>query len=65
MTAHERMALGARLTHEIRIGRSETAIRDEITRLHRGRKRVSKAAVARAVGMSREQLSRRYGHLFP
>lgn len=65
MTAHECMALGARLTHEIRTGRSETAIRDEITRRRRLRQRVNKAAVARAVGMSREQLSRRYGHLFP
>ena len=58
------MRLGARLTHAIRTGRTEVAISKEIARLRRARKRASKSAVARAIGLSREHVSRRYAHLF-
>ena len=63
-TPEERMRLGARLTHAIRTGRTEVAISEEIARLRRARKRASKSAVARAIGLSREHVSRRYAHLF-
>lgn len=59
-----RMSEGAKFTHKVRVARSEAKIRTAIKRLQNENKRVSKKAVAGIVGISREQLSRRYNHLF-
>ena len=56
-----KMKLGALHTHQIRSDITAKGIACEVQRLRDAGKRVTKAAVARALGMSREHLSRRYG----
>ncbi|MFM2591258.1 hypothetical protein [Vibrio sp. TBV020] len=55
----------AHLTHQVRSDRSEKAIEAAIETLKQTGKPISKAAVARIVGLRREHISRRYGHCFP
>ncbi len=50
--------------HRHRVEKSEKMINEAIYSLKRMKKKVSKVAVARMTGISREQLSRRYKHLF-
>ncbi|MFM2623611.1 DNA adenine methylase [Vibrio owensii] len=54
----------AHLTHQVRSDRSEKAIELAIDTLKQAGKPVSKAAVARMVGLRREHISRRYPHCF-
>lgn len=51
-------------THRIRTEATEATILEAIKIAKRLGQRVSKAAIARDTGISRGQLSRRYGHLF-
>jgi len=51
-------------THHIRTEATEATIREAIKIAKRLGQRISKAAIARETGISRGQLSRRYGHLF-
>ncbi len=61
----DRMRQGAYQTHKKRTDSQETKIIASIDLLRsEGNKKISKARVASLVGLSREQLSRRYGHLF-
>lgn len=53
-----------RLTKAKQVGRTEAAIKEAIKQLKEDGKRVSKAAVARIVGVSRTQVSLKYSHLF-
>ena len=62
-TAADRMKEDAHLTHAIRTGRTETAIREQ-SRHSGATAKPTKQAVATALGLSREHLLRRYGHLF-
>jgi len=59
-----RQRLSARRTHEIRSNRTEQAITDAIATLKADGKATTKAAVARLTGITRQQISARYGHLF-
>lgn len=57
-------AKGAYVTHELRTTQSEQKILTAIGDLELSGTRITKTAVAKIVGISREQLSRRYQHLF-
>lgn len=59
-----RQRLAARRTHTIRAEATERRIRDAIGQLSQVKARVTKTAVAALCGVSRQQLSRRYAHLF-
>lgn len=70
----ERLAIGASsinhtsraayVTHHIRSSKTEMSIQSAIDSLKESGKPITKVAVAREVGMSREQITRRYQHLF-
>lgn len=53
--------VGFRLRKEF----TESAIKEAIRSLKRSKKRVTKVEVSRLVGISREHVSKCYGHLFP
>jgi hypothetical protein len=55
---------GAKFTHSTRKRKTEKAIAKAIEQLKTEGKRVSKSAAARLAGISRENISRRYKHLF-
>ena len=59
-----KLSQGAYITHQIRTNKSEVEIITAISSLKQDGKKVTKAAVAKIVNKSREQLSRRYQHLF-
>lgn len=56
--------LAARRTHELRSNATESRIKAAIKDLTQDNALPSKSAVAKRVGLSRQQISRRYGHLF-
>ncbi|MCP3668951.1 MAG: hypothetical protein GY814_00635 [Gammaproteobacteria bacterium] len=60
----DRQRQSADRTNGTRTARTEQAITTAITQLTDQQTRVSKAAVARITGISRQQISTRYGHLF-
>ena len=55
---------GAYITHKIRTSASEQKIIDAINVLSNNGEKVSKVSVSKLCGISREQISRRYNHLF-
>lgn len=55
---------GAYFTHKIRTEKTEQIVMKAIHELRLANKRVSKTAVARECGVSREQISKRYSYLF-
>jgi|GEM_PF-242245 len=55
---------GAYITHHARTKSTEEKILQAISDLRQRKKLASKVAVAKIVGISREQVSRRYSHLF-
>lgn len=57
-------AKGAYITHKIRTSASEQKITDAINMLKQRGEKTSKVAVAKICGISREQITRRYSHLF-
>lgn len=57
-------ARGARKTHFIRVSKHETAIQQAIKDLRRKKSKITKTAVAEIVGLSRQQITQRYAHLF-
>lgn len=59
-----RQRLSARRTHEIRANRSEAKIKEAIASLTADAKPITKAAVSRLTGLSRQQIANRYAHLF-
>jgi len=65
LTPEEKMRAGAHHTHELRVGLTSKRIIRAIDRLRQSDTEPTKTAVARIAGVSREHLSRRYGHLFP
>lgn len=60
----EKMSRGAAWTHMMRFDQTQRNIEQAIDSLKRSNKRITKTNVARLVGISREHISRRYGHLF-
>lgn len=58
------LSFGAGKTHKIRTDKTETLVLEAIETLKKNGTRISKASVARQIGMTREQVSRRYAHLF-
>lgn len=52
-------------THEVRKAATEATIRKAIDQFLREGRRITKAAIAREAGISREAVSRDYSHLFP
>jgi hypothetical protein len=64
MPLQSKQRLAARRTHEIRSNSTETRIKRAISELSIEGKMPTKTAVAGRVEMSRQQISRRYGHLF-
>ncbi|MCP4747023.1 MAG: DNA adenine methylase [Desulfobacteraceae bacterium] len=60
----ERMRQGAFETHKMRSEKQIRSITDAIDELRASGQRVSKSKVASIVGLSREQISRRYSFLF-
>ena len=63
-TPRYRQQIGASMTHQIRATQTTKAIESAISELEAGNHRVTRTAVAAMVGISREHISRRYGHLF-
>lgn len=57
-------AKGAYITHNIRTSESEQKIIEAICVLNENKQCVSKTAVSKICGISREQITRRYGYLF-
>lgn len=57
-------AVGARQTHFIRTSKHEAAIQKAIKKCKREKIRVTKTTIAQMVGLSRQQVSQRYAHLF-
>lgn len=55
---------GSTKTHQKRVSGTENKIKMAIKKLHSRQEKVTKTAVAELVGISREQISRRYSHLF-
>ncbi|MFP1131568.1 DNA-methyltransferase [Asticcacaulis sp. W401b] len=55
---------GAQTTHFIRASKHEKAIQEAIKSAKRQRLKITKTLIAEMVGLSREQVSKRYGHLF-
>lgn len=60
----ERFSFGAIKAAKIKTSKTEYQIKSAIRNMKQTEQRITKAAVARIVGISREQLSRRYSHLF-
>ena len=60
----KKQRLAARRTAEIKRGNTESRIIDAIGQLTAQGERVSKAAVGRLIGMSRQKVSENYNHLF-
>ncbi len=56
--------LAAQRTHQVRCDATGAAVTDAINALTKANRRVSKAAVARLTGISRQHISGRYSHLF-
>lgn len=63
-SAVNRMAEGARMTHQVRTDATDRRIRRVVQQMIGRGERVSKAEVARRVELSREHVSRAYAHLF-
>ncbi len=63
-TPRFRQQAGARATHLARSDQTATAIQAAISQLTTDGHRVTRKAVAAMVGISREHIGRRYGHLF-
>lgn len=61
---HSSQSKGAYFTHMLRTEKTELLVMSAIHKLRIANKRVSKAAVSRECGISREQISKRYSHLF-
>ena len=61
----DKQVLAADRTNQIRRENTEANICQAIARLQAAGKRATKAAVARESGVSREEISKRYFHLFP
>lgn len=55
---------GAYITHHIRQQGTEIKIRKAIAQLQRHGEKITKASVSKIAGISREQISRKYGYLF-
>ena len=64
LSIKERQQLGAKHTHKTRQQNTEQKILKAIKTLKQTGQRVTKAAVAKRIAMSRQQLSKRYAHLF-
>ena len=64
LTPVEKMKAGAHHTHDVRVGQTTKQVVRAIDRIRQSGEEPTKAAVARTIGLSREHLSRRYGHLF-
>ena len=62
LTSKQRLA--ARRTHQLRHEATTSAVRDAIDTLTTAGERVSKTAVARLTGLSRQHISGRYSHIF-
>lgn len=60
----ERQRLAAQRTHKTRGEQTEARIKDAIRRLRDAGEPVSKSSVARATGLSRQNISQRYSHCF-
>ena len=56
--------LSARRTHKVRTEGTEKRIRAAISQLTQGKAKVTKTAVAKLTGLSRQQITTRYSHLF-
>ena len=56
--------IGARKTHFLRSSKQELAILAAIATARKAGKKITKTMIAEAVGISRQQISQRYGHLF-
>lgn len=54
----------AYITHHVRTEGTEVKIRQQIEHMLSTGSKVTKASISRQIGISREQLSRRYSHLF-
>lgn len=63
-SARKSMQTGAMQTHQKRTIQTEGQITLAIRKLRAEEKKVTRTAVAELVGISREQISRRYSHLF-
>ena len=61
----ERHILGAKKTSEIRRAETEAKIKKAIDKFLRKGERITKASIAREVGISRESISKYYSHLIP
>lgn len=55
---------GAYITHHIRTESTENKIKSEIERMSLNGDKITKTSIAKSVGLSREQITRRYSHLF-
>lgn len=55
---------GAYITHHIRAEGTEVKIRQQIEQMLQGGHKVTKSAIAKQIGISREQITRKYSHLF-
>jgi site-specific DNA-methyltransferase (adenine-specific) len=64
LSAAQRMREGAYQTHATRVSATTARIRRTIASLHKKGKRPTKSYVAKKIGISREHLTRAYGHLF-
>ena len=63
-SAAQRMREGAYQTHATRVSATSARIRRTIASLQKKGKRPTKSKVAKKIGVSREHLTRKYGHLF-
>lgn len=59
-----RQRLSARRTHKLRTDETEQKINAAIKLLEESKSKVTKTAVAKLTGLSRQHISNRYGHLF-
>lgn len=64
ITLASKQRLAARRTHQVRREATATAVREAIDTLTAAGSRVSKAAVARLIGVSRQHISSHYSHVF-
>ncbi len=60
----DNLSLAAKRTHDIRTSKTEDLIRRTILDFKKRDMKISKASIARKLGMTREQVSKRYSHLF-
>ncbi|MGI0120254.1 hypothetical protein [Zooshikella sp. RANM57] len=61
---HNSQSEGAYFTHRTRTEKTEQLVKSAIEKLRSTNKKISKAAVSRECGVSREQISKRYAYLF-